>query len=140
MLRPGGRVSLAAWAGPEHNPWSSAIGAELVGRGLIERPEPGAPGQFAWADPAVITRELQDAGFADAEVETVEFAFAYPDLDEWWDVQLDISPHSARRSRASRPAERDELRDALDARLAPFVGEDGGVMLPAATHVAAADA
>ena len=22
VLRPGARVALAAWAGPEHNPWS----------------------------------------------------------------------------------------------------------------------
>jgi ubiquinone/menaquinone biosynthesis C-methylase UbiE len=140
VLRPGGRVSLAAWAGPERNQWASAIGAELVGRGLMERPEPGAPGQFAWGDPAVIRRELEDAGFTDVEVDTVEFAFAYPDLDAWWDVQLDIAPTLGEVVTGMSPAERDELRDALDARLAPFVGAEGGVMLPAATHVAAADA
>jgi SAM-dependent methyltransferase len=139
VLRPGGRLSLAAWAGPERNPWSSAIGAELVARGLMERPEPGAPGQFAWADPAVIARELEDAGFTGVEVDTVEFTFAYPDLDAWWDTQLDISPMLAGTVTGISPAGRDELRDALDARLAEFVG-DGGVMLPAATHVAAADA
>src|SRR4051794_1734563 len=40
VLKPGGRVSLAAWLGPEHNRWSSVIGAELVAHGLAERPEP----------------------------------------------------------------------------------------------------
>jgi SAM-dependent methyltransferase len=140
VLRPGGRVSLAAWAGPERNPWSSAIGAELVGRGLMEPPEPGAPGQFAWADPSTIRRELQDAGFVDVEIDTVAFTFEYPDLDTWWDVQLDIAPTLGETISGISPAGRDDLRDALDARLAPFVGEGGGVMLPAATHVAAADA
>ena len=38
------------------------------------------------------------------------------------------------------PAERDDLREALDARLADYVREDGSVVVPAATHVAAADA
>jgi hypothetical protein len=133
-------VSLAAWAGPERNVWSSAIGAELIARGLMEPPEPGGPGQFAWADPAVITRELEDAGFTGVEVDTVEFSFEYPDLDTWWDVQLDVAPMLSRTVAGISPADRDDLRDALDARLAPFVGDGGRVMLPAATHVAAADA
>jgi SAM-dependent methyltransferase len=140
VLRPGGRVSLAAWAGPEHNVWSSAIGAELVGRGLMERPEPGAPGQFAWGDQDRIRSELGDAGFVDVRVDTVAFTFEYPDLDTWWDVQLDIAPSLAETVTGMTPAERDDLRDALDARVAEHVGEGGRVMFPAATHVAVADA
>src|SRR5256714_14372713 len=112
VLRPGGRLSLAAWAGPERNAWSSAIGLELVARGLFERPAPGEPGQFAWADPAVITGHLQDAGFVDPRVETVEFTFAYPDLDDWWDVQLDLSPMLGKIVSEMTPAERDDLREA----------------------------
>jgi SAM-dependent methyltransferase len=140
VLRPGGRVSLAAWASAERNPWSSVIGMELVARGLMERPEPGAPGQFAWSDPDVIVRALEDAGFLDVELETLEFTFEYPDLDAWWDVQLDLAPALAGTVAGISPADRDDLREALDARLAPYVGEGGRVMLPAATHVAAADA
>jgi len=140
VLRPGGRVSLAAWAGPERNLWSSAIGAELIGRGLMERPGPGDPGQFAWADPAVIATQLEDAGFVDAEVETLELSFEYPSLDDWWDVQLDLAPALAETVTGMTPAERDDLREALDARLAEFVRDDGSVVLPAATRVAAADA
>jgi ubiquinone/menaquinone biosynthesis C-methylase UbiE len=140
VLRPGGRVSLAAWAGAEHNPWSSAIGAELVARGLFERPAPGEPGQFAWADTAVITGHLEDAGFVEPRVETVEFTFDYPDLDDWWDVQLDLSPMLGRTVGDMSPADRDDLREALDARLREYVRDDGTVTFPAATHVAAAEA
>src|SRR3954470_10412337 len=140
VLRPGGRVSLAAWAGAERNPWSSAIGAELVARGLFERPAPGEPGQFAWADPAVIVGHLEDAGFVEPRVETVEFEFDYPDLDDWWDVQLDLSPMLGRTVGDMSPADRDDLREALDARLREYVRDDGTVTFPAATHVAAAEA
>ena len=141
VLRPGGRVSLAAWSEAARNPWASVMGAELVARGLMERPEPGAPGQFAWADPQVIRDHLEDAGFVDVEVETVEFTFRYPDLDTWYDTQLDLGPSLAQTlGEKMTPAERDDLRDALDAKLAPFVGADGTVELPAATNVAAADA
>src|SRR4051794_41545703 len=51
VLRPGGRVSLAAWAEAKRNPWSSVVGAELVARGRHERPGPGAPRAVAGGDP-----------------------------------------------------------------------------------------
>src|SRR3954447_6658765 len=140
VLRPGGRLSLAAWAGPEHNPWSSAIGMELVARGLFERPAPGEPGQFAWGEASVIAGQLQDAGFVDPRVETLAFTWEYADLDEWWDTQLDLSPMLGEIVTKMTPAERDDLRDALDARLAEYVRDDRSAALPAATHVAAADA
>jgi len=140
VLRPRRRVSLAAWAGAERNPWSSAVGAELVARGLFERPAPGEPGQFAWADPAVIATHLEDAGFVDPRVETIEFTFDYADLDDWWDTQIDLSPMLGDTLRQLSPAERDELREAVEARLADFVHADGGISLPAATHVATAEA
>jgi len=140
VLRPGGRVSLAAWAGPDRNEWSSVVGAELVRRGVFERPGPGEPGQFAWADPATITEHLEGAGFTDPRVETVEFTFRYADLDEWWDIQIDQSPLLGDALTQLTPADRDELRDTLDANLARHVRDDGSVEIPAATHVAAADA
>ena len=140
VLRPGGRVSLAAWAGAERNPWSSVIGAELVARGLFERPAPGEPGQFAWADPAVITGHLEDAGFVDARVEAVEFPVDFDDLDDCWDTQLDLSPMLGQTLGEMTPADRDDLRETLDARLAQFVRDDGSVSFPALTHIAAADA
>src|SRR5207247_10960039 len=118
VRRPGGRVSLAAWAGPERNLWSAAIGAELIGRGLMERPGPGEPGQFAWADPAVIATQLEDAGFVDAEVETLELSFEYPSLDDWWDVQLDLAPALAETVTGMTPAARGDLRQAPGAPLA----------------------
>lgn len=140
VLRPGGRIALAAWDRAEANPWSSVTAAELVERGVMERPERDAPGQFAWADRDAIGTRLEDAGFTGVELDTVGFTFAYPDLDAWWDVQLDLSIGVRDAVAAMSPAERDELRDALDARLAPYVDEAGSVRLPASTHVAAADA
>src|SRR3954452_18393790 len=48
VLKPGRRVALAAWTGPEDNLWSALPMRELVRRGLAEPPDPSAPGQFAW--------------------------------------------------------------------------------------------
>jgi SAM-dependent methyltransferase len=140
VLKPGGTVALAAWTGPEDNTWSSVPMQELVRMGLAEPPDRDAPGQFAWRDPAVISDALEDAGFVLAEIDQVDFTFRYPSLDDWWDAGLDLSPGMRAAVTRLTPAQRDDLRDAIDARLAPWVAEDGSVALPAWTHVAAASA
>jgi ubiquinone/menaquinone biosynthesis C-methylase UbiE len=140
VLRPGGRVALAAWTDPDDNPWASAPTAELVTLGAIEQPDPDAPHMFAFRDPQRIERLLAEAGFTDIAVEQIAIVFHYPSLDDWWDTQLDISTFLAGAVGALTPAQRDDLRDAIDARLAQYIGADGSVALPGRTHVAAASA
>lgn len=140
VLRPGGRVAMAAWAGPRDNPWASAPVAELVALGAIEPPDPKEPGMFCFHDPHRITGLLEDAGFEDIVVEQVAILWTYPSLDDWWDTQLDISSTLARAVGTLTPAQRDDLRDAIDARVAAYVSGDGTVALPGLTHVAAAGA
>ena len=113
VLKPGGTVALAAWTGPEDNPWSSVPNQELVRMGAAEPPDPSAPGQFSWRDPAVIAEALEEAGFVLAEIDQVDFTFRYPSLDDWWDAQLELSPglreggHEPHARAARRPARRD---------------------------------
>jgi SAM-dependent methyltransferase len=139
VLRSGGRLALAAWDGPEANEWSSASVRELAERGLIEL-EADAPGQFAWRDRAAIGERLHDAGFTEVVLDTVPFTFVYPDADAWWDTQIDLS--MTLRDVLSRldPAARDELMEASQARLAPYLRDDGSLAVPAAAHVARAEA
>jgi len=140
VLRSGGRVALAAWAAVERNPWMGAPSAVIAERGLVQRPAPGTPGPMAWAEPGRIAAELEDAGFTEVRVDEVEFRFAYPSLDDWWDAQLDLSTNLRETIAKLTPAERDDVRDAIDARLEPHVGEGGRVELPAVTQVAVAEA
>ena len=95
---------------------------------------------FAFRDPATISGLLEDAGFTDIVVEQLDLVWHYDDLDAWWDVQLDVSTGLAAGVGALTPAQRDDLRDAIDARLAQYVAEDGSAALPGRTHVAAASA
>jgi len=139
VLRPGGRVALAAWDAPDANPWSAAVGRELAERGLIEV-DPTVPGQFFWRDPAVIREALEDAGFTDVAVDTVRFTLQYADADAWWDIQIDMSPVLGNTLVSVDPATRDEIMEGAQARLSGYAQQDGSLAVPAATHVARAEA
>jgi SAM-dependent methyltransferase len=140
VLRPGGRVALAAWTGPPDNPWASVAQEELGAISGAAPPDLDEPNMFAFRDPATIGGLLEDAGFTDIVIDQLDLVWRYDDLDAWWDVQLDISTSLASGVGALAPAQRDDLRDAIDARLAEYVAEDGSVALPGRTHVAAASA
>ena len=92
VLRPGGRVALAAWGDPGRQPVERRCPCkELVARGLVEPPPPGAPGQFAWAPEGAIAETLDAAGFVEYEVESVPFTMRYPSVDDWWQASNDMS-------------------------------------------------
>ncbi|MBA3326821.1 MAG: methyltransferase domain-containing protein [Solirubrobacterales bacterium] len=140
VLRPGGRVALAAWTDPADNPWASVPMAELVRMGAADPPDPAQPGMFAFRDRARIEGLLREAGFTEVQVDQLDITLRYDDLDAWWDTQLDLSTGLRTAVGALAPAQRDELRDAIDPRLAEHVRDDGSVALPGRTHVAAASA
>jgi ubiquinone/menaquinone biosynthesis C-methylase UbiE len=58
-LRSGGRIAVACWAGRDRNAWA-----------------PEASALFAFADPALLRRAMQDAGFEDVVIEEVHVGFA----------------------------------------------------------------
>jgi ubiquinone/menaquinone biosynthesis C-methylase UbiE len=139
VLRPGGRVALAAWTGPDDNRWSSVVGDVLVGRGLVERPPPGTPGQFAWAAPGTIEAQLEEAGFVDdVEVTTVDFDVRQT-FEEWWERTLEMSQQV--RAVLGLPGdEQAAIRDELRSRLERYADGDGTLAIPARSWVAAASA
>jgi SAM-dependent methyltransferase len=140
VLRPGARVALAAWTGPDDNLWSALPARELVRRGLEERPDPDAPGQFAWARDGVIAERLEQAGFVDYEVAVVRFALRYESLQDWWDASRDMSMRFADAAAAMDETTAAEIQAALAEAAAPFTGEDGALTIPARTWTAVATA
>src|SRR4051794_7926677 len=141
VLRPGGRVALAAWAGPEENPWFAVMGRVFAERGLMEPEPPDTPGPLAFGRrPGQIEELLDAAGFDDVETDAVDFAFHAASLDEFWEQAIRRSGRFSAIVARLEPAEHYKLRDAVDEAFAAYVGEDGTVEIPARALVAAAGA
>jgi ubiquinone/menaquinone biosynthesis C-methylase UbiE len=140
VLKPGGRVALAAWDVAERNPWMALGRRVAIERELVPPPEPGAPGPFSFAEPGRIQELLEGAGFDDIVVEAVDFTFDAASLDAWWEQTLRTSPSMEEMISGLSPADHYAFRDAFDAAYADFVAPDGSVSLPARTLVAVAGA
>ena len=138
VLRPGGRVALAAWTAADENRWATEPIRELLRRGPMEEPDPTGPGQFAWAEPGVIAEQLEDAGFVEHRVEALDFTLDYPSVAEWWASQRDVSLRFAQATAALDATTTAAVQAALTDTAEPRTRADGIVAVPARTWVAVA--
>jgi hypothetical protein len=112
----------------------------MVELGHAEPPAPDEPGPFAFAQPGLIQALLEEAGFDDIVVRTLEFGFHFASTDEHFEHQRALSTRLDEELGRLSPAEHTRVRDAIDVKLAPFTAPDGAVDVPARTWVAAATA
>src|SRR5687768_7226046 len=127
VLKPNRRLALSAWAGPEDNPWTALGRRAFAERGLIEPPDPNAPGQFTLAPAGVIADLLEGAGFTDQHVEALDFEIEFASFDDWWDTQLDLSRLFGDAVARADPALVADARAATEAAAEPYRRADGSL-------------
>jgi SAM-dependent methyltransferase len=140
VLRPSGRVAIAVWDEPSHNPWSTIPTRAMVELGHLPPPDRTAPGMFALAAPGRLQHLLETAGFVDPILEPIELERSAESLDAFFAETLDLSRAFADPFERLSAAQRDEVRARIAALAAPFVDEHGGVRFPARALAAAAAA
>jgi hypothetical protein len=136
VLKPGGRLALAAWTAPEDNPWSVLPLRAMVERGAAEPPDPDAPNQFSWADERVVAEHLDAAGFSEHHIEPLDFTIDYSSAEDWWDSQSALSGRFA--EAVGRASEEDvaAVRATLERHAERFATDEGSLRIPARTWVA----
>jgi SAM-dependent methyltransferase len=92
VARPGGRVAVAVWAGPEHNPWMTSVGMSAMMQGLVSGPPVGPGSPFSLADPTRLEQLCREAGFADVSVEPVDTVSRFATAEEHLDTVRALSP------------------------------------------------
>ena len=138
VVRPGGRAALAVWGSPDDNDWMTAPGRSALELGLVERPDPAAPGPFRLSADGALPAILGSAGLTVETVDDVGLVWRSPSLDEWWDVVRDTSRMLSTLLERLRPDETQAVREGAERRLGAWVGADGSVAVPGVARVALA--
>lgn len=140
VLKAGGRAALAVWGAPDENPWATAPTRALVELGHTAPPDPSAPGMFALSPEGRLADLLEEAGFLDVVVESVELARVYPGVREYMAETLDLSVPFAEAYERLEAADQAEVERRIEELLKPHRGPDGSLRLPGRSLVAAAGA
>jgi SAM-dependent methyltransferase len=130
VLRPGGRVVFTVWAEAAANPWGTAIGRALLERGLIERPDPDAPGPFRLGDIARVQALVHGAGFEAPEIEDVPVTWHHDSLDGFWAVTADLSFLLTTALEALDADVIDGVRARVGEELQPYADANGRLAIP----------
>ena len=130
VLRSGGRVSFAVWGEADANPWGTAVGRALLELGLMEKPDPDAPGPFRLGDVDRLRELVRVAGFEEPLVEDVPVVWRHESFDEYWGVTSDLSFLVASAVETLSPAVLDEVRARAADLLAEYADRQGRLAVP----------
>jgi ubiquinone/menaquinone biosynthesis C-methylase UbiE len=141
VLASGGRFALAVWDRDEENPWSTIPTDALVQGGYMEPLDRSAsPGIFSLADPERLQEMLEEAGFVDVLVESIEVMREYTGFDDFWEESLDLSPSLSTALERLTDDQRDDATRRARALARPYTDGDGAIHLPGVSLVASASA
>lgn len=90
VLKPGGRLSISVWDGPQQNEWITTIMSVIQKHIVSPPPEPGAPGMFRCAEPDLMPNLLKQVGFKDIVTQQISGKVDYRSFDRYWEIMLDI--------------------------------------------------
>ena len=115
VVRPGGRVAVTGWAGPDRFE-SFALFLAAVKTAFPEMPAPPSPPPvFSLADPEVFASEMEAAGFRDVRVEFVARELVLSDFEGLWRMMTAGAPPVQALLDRVGPAGKDRLRESLHA-------------------------
>ncbi|MDT4997552.1 MAG: hypothetical protein QOD45_1620 [Pseudonocardiales bacterium] len=92
VLAGGGRLGVAVWAGPEHNPWVTSVGMAAMMHGLVTGPPVGPGTPFSLGEPDRLAALVGAAGFADVDVRAVDTLVRFDSVADYVDTTRSLAP------------------------------------------------
>ena len=91
VLKPGGRLAISVWSGPDKNFWSTAM--TTVINKYFEMPTlpPGAPGMFRCSKPGLMPGIFARAGFKHIGEQEMSGKVDFVDAQTYWTNRVELS-------------------------------------------------
>lgn len=126
-LRDGGRFSTVTYSSAAANGFFSVPVSIVRERARLPAPAPGQPGPFSLADPDVLARELEQAGFRDIEVELIDAPVLLSSAAECARFQRESFGALHQMLGTMAPEDQNLVWNDIESALAQFEAEDGFV-------------
>jgi ubiquinone/menaquinone biosynthesis C-methylase UbiE len=131
VLKPGGRMALAAWHLAERNPFHYTVSRVMERYAKSPPPAADSPDAFRFAEPGKLRAVLSEAGAAEASERSLQFSIrASISAEEFWTLRSEMS-ENLRTKLAKIPREQiAEVKQEMMEGLRAYSG-DGGMSFPA---------
>ena len=131
VLKPGGTLALAVWAGQAANPFFSIITDVLAAYMASPPEEPDAPGAFRFSEPGKLAGLLKQAGAINIKEQVVDFHIeAVLAPAEFWQLRSEISDSLRAKVARLMPDELTQVTQQVTERLQPYY-DAGRLLMPA---------
>jgi ubiquinone/menaquinone biosynthesis C-methylase UbiE len=90
VLKPGGRIAIAVWNGPQKNLWVTAIMGNINKNMQLPPPPAGAPGMFRCAADGLMQQILKDAGLKNISQTEIDSALKMDDNEMFWKMHTEV--------------------------------------------------
>jgi len=134
VLKPGGRLAVAVWSGPDKNFWVTAIADTIQKNMQLPVPPPGAPGMFRCAEPGLMSNIFKQAGMKNIKEKEVQGKLNSGTADVYWNMMTEVAaPFVAALSKAD-----DAMKEKIKNEVFELVNHkypDGNVMIESSALV-----
>ncbi len=140
VLRPGGRLAISVWCGPEVDSALGYVFGAIEQHGAPHIALPPGPGANDYADPAIAFPVLEEAGFADLRQSTVASNWQVNDPGAPYDFFLEGTARGGALLRPQPPSHAAAIRAAVVAKVLERHGAGPDWIVPIPAVVTAATA
>ncbi|HED06236.1 MAG TPA: methyltransferase domain-containing protein [Ignavibacteria bacterium] len=90
-LKPGGKLIVTVWAGPELNPFLTLLAKTVIEKLKLPKPPSDAPGLFRCAQPGLTNQLIIDAGLDNVTESNIIGEATFDSAKQYWEVFSDVA-------------------------------------------------
>lgn len=91
VLKPGGKLTVAVWAGPELNPFITILAMTVIEKLNLPKPAPDVPGIFRCAKPGLVSQHVKNIGLENVTEWNVKGEAKFGSPEQYWEIFSDVA-------------------------------------------------